>query len=405
MSRENTLRSYMRRKATLESVMNVYDISTNGFIPETNEANLPENYAEWEDVCRQLPELIHNKTLDSVIESLPLISVEELVTPAQKKRAYLIFCMIGNGYLWKNGKEDVPKCLPENIAYPWFRVAKALGLKPILTHAAVDLYNCVWDPNMKNADPDQMDCLYTITGTRDEKWFFLIMSAIELEGSKGIHISLRLLKAFHDKNNEAIIKELADLSENIHHVELLLRRTLEKDDTGEYKCHPDVFWNQLRIYLGGTADPTVFPDGLEFESIEGGFERNNGGSAAQSSLIQLYDAVLGVAHVSIHTRKFLLLMRYYMPEKHRFFLEDMENVSEIRDYVMMTNDTDMTEAFNKCIENLTQFRKYHYYIVQRYIIDKLPAEAAKHAKGSGGTTLNGFLVISEKETHNSELVE
>jgi len=402
---ENPLNLFMQNRITLERLMQHYDISNNGFVPESNEIDLPEIYQEWEDTCKILPQLIENGTLESVIEDLPLISTDVLITKQQKKRAYLILSMIGNGYLWKNGADNIPKKLPENIAYPWYRVAKSLGLKPILTHAAVDLYNCTWSSNMDKVDPDQMDCLYTITGTPDEKWFYLIMSSIELEGQIGIQISFNLLKAYHEKNDHNIVIELTKLAENIGNVEQLLKRTLEKKDNHEYKCDPKIFWNKLRIYLGGTADPKLFPEGLEFESIEGGFEKNKGGSAAQSSLIQLYDAVLGVTHVSVHTRKFLLLMRYYMPESHRSLLEDMESVCRLRDYVMMSSNPDLVPVFNECINKLISFREYHLYIVKRYIIDNLTDEQKADALGSGGTKIDGFLKISKVETKKSNINE
>jgi len=419
MDHVNMLSEYLKgsNNVTLEQVMKYYDLSSNGFVPESNDVTLPDNYQEWELACRKLPVLIENGTLRQVIDELPFMSPEELVSLDQKKRAYLILCMMGNGYLWMSGRECAPKKLPENIAYPWYRIATSLGLKPILTHAAVDLYNCVpkgsndsFDDNFV-PDPDNMDCLFTLTGTPDEKWFYLIMSAIELEGAKGVKIMFRLLEALYltkgDKNNELITELLYELSVNIKNVELLLKRTLEKDDEDKYKCDPKVFWNKLRIYLGGTSDPSLFPDGLEFESIstDDKGQSNSGGSAAQSSLIQLYDGLLGVTHVSTHTRKFLLSMRYYMPKSHRYLLEDMESVSGLRDYVMMQSDTTMTQAFDACITTLVNFRKYHYYIVQKYIIENLPIEAQKEAKGTGGTTLTGFLVISRDETTNTKLSE
>jgi len=410
------------------SLFEHYDLSVNGFVPESNEVSLPEVYQEWEQACRQLPTLINNKTLPAVIEQLPLMSVEELVSLEQKKHAYLILCMMGNGYLWMYGRDPqlLPKKLPENIAYPWFRIAASLGLKPILTHAAVDLYNVVTKavsvkdvnsadddnsntPARMTSDPDELDCRYTLTGTQDEKWFYLIMSAIEIEGSKGVTIILELLLAVKDKDDEKITEQLQLLANNIKAVEVILKRTLEKSEDGSYKCDPKIFWNQLRIYLGGTADPSLFPDGLEFESSGGSMQRNQGGSAAQSSLIQLYDAVLGVVHVSAHTRRFLLSMRDYMPQPHRQLLEDMEATSRVRDYVMMrcsnngSSDNEMMLAFEACINSLTNFRKYHYYIVQRYIIDNLPEEAKKSATGTGGTSLTGFLLISKDETSHSSL--
>lgn len=403
MNSLNFLHAFLDKKIDLTSLCRNYDISENGFVPLNNTDRLPEQYRAWEDCCSQLSTHIKNKTLDDAISKLPLISPEELITPEQKKRAYLVLCMMGNGYLWRNGRNDIPQKLPENIAYPWDRVSESLGLKPVLTHAAVDLYNCIWSSNMDAVDPDQMDCLFTLTGTRDEKWFYLIMSAIELEGAKGIYITFNLLKAYYSKNNEEIVKELNNLAKNIKDVELILKRMMEKDDNGKYKCEPAVFWNELRIFLSGSADAGMFPNGLEYESSNNPHQKHNGGSAAQSSLIQLYDAVLNIQHPNVHTRKFLLSMRYYMPASHRRLLEDIEGVSRLRDYVMLSDDEHLKSIYQYCVDTLTEFRKYHLYIVKRYVLDFLPEEAKKHAKGSGGTTIEEFLVISKEETEDSTI--
>lgn len=79
--------------------------------------------------------------------------------------------------------------------------ANSIGIIPVLTNAAVDLYN--W--SLINENEDQLDyepteqekqkkkCLinfkniminYTMTNTKDEHWFYLIMIAIEFHGEK-----------------------------------------------------------------------------------------------------------------------------------------------------------------------------------------------------------------------------
>jgi hypothetical protein len=56
--------------------------------------------------------------------------------------------MLTHVYVWGNGEKNACKVLPKALAVPLDFVSKHLGIAPVLTHAAVDLWN--WrriDPN------------------------------------------------------------------------------------------------------------------------------------------------------------------------------------------------------------------------------------------------------------------
>src|ERR1700722_14226851 len=62
-------------------------------------------------------------------------------------------------------------------------------------------------------------------------------------------------------------------------------------------------------------------------------------------------------------------MRKYMPGGHRLFLEYMESIANIRDYVQrFSADERITTAYNLAASRLTSFGDIHIQIVARYII-------------------------------------
>lgn len=114
-----------------------------------------------------------------------------------------------------------------------------------------------------------------------------------------------------------------------------------------------------------------------------------------------------------------------MPGQHRAFLREMENVSNIREYI--TNSPcglEVTEAYNLAIEALRDFRSKHIKIVTRYImipsrkihpnekggLNLAIASSAKEGKekrlrGTGGTELLPFLKQSRDETKETVVLD
>jgi indoleamine 2,3-dioxygenase len=115
-------------------------------------------------------------------------------------------------------------------------------------------------------------------------------------------------------------------------------------------------------------------------------------------------------------------MRNYMPGPHRKFLEHMDTIANIREYVMTSaSGPDVTDAYNLAVQRLGEFRDKHIKIVTRYIIapsKKLPStrssglnlavastngNSAKKLHGTGGTELLPFLKQSRDETKETAL--
>ena len=83
----------------------------------------------------------------------------------------------------------------------------------------------------------------------------------------------------------------------------------------------------------------------------GEWRKYRGGSNGQSSLLQFFDAILGVKHD--RSAGFSTEMRKYMPGPHSRFLYDIESIANIRDYVdSHQNNVALLNAYNDASRKL-----------------------------------------------------
>lgn len=80
-----------------------YDISPhNGFLPDEIPIDvLPDRYYEpWETVARNFQSLILSKRLRQIVDALPVLSTDLLLTEAEWRRAYSLLGFIAHAYVW-----------------------------------------------------------------------------------------------------------------------------------------------------------------------------------------------------------------------------------------------------------------------------------------------------------------
>ncbi len=259
---------------------------------------------------------------------------------------------------------------------------------------------------------------------------------------------LKAMDAVRADNAQTVVHCLLDFADSFQEIGLILGRIYEK-------CDPEVFYHRIRPFLAGSKNMEIagLSSGVFYDEGNGAgrWRQYSGGSNAQSSLIQLFDIVLGVAHsptknskvievnpkakhgfLSVlldsprsffHNTNVLQEMRNYMPESHRRFLQYIESAANIRDYVETSSacNDGVAAAYNLAVARLTVFRDIHLKIVTRYII--LPSQGVLRARpsglnlaiastrkrsreglsGTGGTELIPFLKQSRDETRKTAL--
>lgn len=224
-----------------------------------------------------------------------------------------------------------------------------------------------------------------------------------------------------DKDDAATVSDsLNSLRQSIVEIGILLERMDER-------CRPQYFYHEIRPFLAGSMNMEAagLPNGVFYDegNGKGSWRKYRGGSNGQSSLLQFFDAVLGVEHTKCSN--FHQEMRKYMPGPHARFLDDIEAVANIRCYVDdHRGEKDLLAAYNNVVAALSGFRDKHIQLVTRYIIlpsrmPRLPqdgdrvsiasastklasiAPATQDLVGTGGTKLIPFLRMSRDETRDT----
>lgn len=392
----------------VSAIQQKYDLTKFGFLPDAPLQPLPEKYKMWEELAKDLPRLNKEKLTRKVVDELPVIGCEDLKQPEQYKRAYSILSMICNSYVWcdHQNKNNVDY-VPEQISKPLWHVCGWLGINPILTHASVDIYNWMYIDPTKGPQLDNLKSVFTVTGTDDEQWFYLIMVAIEAIGGRTLE---KIIECWTlDEPNGyaaqgAIVGLVLGIIEDVKEMCKIVRRMKER-------CKPEAFWNDLRPFLSGWKNNDDLPNGLVYKGVssEGAAEERYkylGGSAAQSSLFQILDAFIGIKHED----GYFVEIRDYMPKKHKEFIEFAEQQPTI--YNCMSSTQSSEELIDRLVKELKKFRQLHYGLVHNYILKMINPKSKDEEssdesededdedspKGTGGTTLKKFLKGAIKDT-------
>lgn len=315
--------------------------------------------------------------------------------------------------------------IPSQLAIPFLETCEHLGIVPTTTYAGLALFNWTASSGNLQADveelknPDNLTCLLTFTGTSDEEWFYLISVAIEAAGGPALGLFVEAMQAMEAEGDqeEKVTDLLRRIGEKIEETWKLLDRIYEG-------CSASVFYNHMRPYWAGykgTEKLGSLPGGIVYhldDTLEGGETRtykHDGGSAAQSSLYHLFDAGLGVKHLTGTLKG----MRDLMPRKHREFLSALEERASIRDYVMRkraeNSNKEIVKVYDDAVHALTTFRDAHIRMATKYIAKAskepsrpgTPANLQEHAedtegreaaRGTGGQPFLPFLKQSRDET-------
>lgn len=378
----------------------IYDINQFGFLSHDIPLNLPFEFDEYKEIVNNLnsTDAKYFRHLVEKIGSDPYYpnnysSILNKFDNSTVKLVYSIFSLIVQKYLWCEGKGKNPQSIPYETGIIWHNSSIILGIPCSCTYASVVLYNCVINEMINKSIIDKVidghitipnffdliNVSHTITGYKDEVMFYKIHMAIELVGGKFVseYCDMMLGENSQVYNRDKVLKFLESTSKIISKLNQILGHMFNS-------CDPNVFWNVLRIFLGGYDNEESFPNGLEI--LNTGIKlRTKGGSGASSTLIQLLDVCFGISHDSAHAQNLLRAMREYMPAPHTKLLIAMEN-----DYPTMATwtkyfDIETTNQYNKCLNNLGNFRHSHVNMVHKYIVNNLGSKS-NNVYGERGTS-------------------
>lgn len=399
----------------MENIYNKYVISLkNGFLPsEPTANNIRDIYQPWFKLCKNIQQLIVDNQLESSVISINLIDILPDTTLNEYKIIYSMLCTIQSAWIWSKGEGQHKHYVPKQIAIPLDIVSKYLGLKPLISHASIDLYN--WKLIDPASEPilDNLSMAFSFTGTKSEEWFCLCMVDIEYRGSTIINAIINYAANSREDCEGASTWQDCDAQSSWQDCKITNKITLTEClniivDTLKViiisleriyeHCEPEHFYHQLRKYLNGWTNHKLFPTGMELEGVDTNV-RYMGGSAAQSTLIQVIDVFLGIEHKD----QYLINIREYMPVKHRLFLTEFVLKHNIKQYVL--NNTKYAQSYNLCIDQLTMFRSRHLGLIYKYIMvpskSKDLENVSENMEGTGGSHMQSMLKSFKAETLNN----
>ncbi|KIV81278.1 hypothetical protein PV11_03475 [Exophiala sideris] len=344
------------------------------------------------------------------------------VPPAEWQRAFSLLGFLTQAYVWSSNPPA--EYLPPPIARPFLAVADRLGLPPIATYSGLVLWNFSFKlSGSDSTNPEHLQALTTLTGTKDEEWFYMISVAAEARGGPLVAATLHCMEAMHEHDNPGVISTVRSLGDGIRDLTRLLSRIHEH-------CNPRVFYEKIRPMLSGTKVPSfgVLSRGVFYDTGDGHglWRKCSGGSNAQSTLIQLLDIFLGVPHLGRDenptdtasvaspsaTGGFLEEMQSYIPQEHREFLVHIAQSNDLRRYVTKcATNVGVHQAYNNAVKALPSKGSLHLpygdlrgaNLVLTTRTWSPPDGDAAHPElhGTGGTEFMSFLKTTRDDTRHA----
>lgn len=358
-----------------------------GFVfPVPLPLRLPDRYARWDALVPELSALIRSRRLRGVLRGLPTLDVTELVSVGDRERALLLLTHFANAYVWAG--DSAALRLPPAVAVPLCTLADQMGRPAIAHYATTTLTNWRLVDPTQPLSVDNARTLIQFLGGVDEDWFFVASMGVELAGAPLLPVVADAVRASRGGSDAELTQALEVFAHGMQAVHAALEQV-------RAWCDPATYYLRVRPFVTGWPHPGVIYEGVSEEP-----RRLIGGSAAQSALLQLFDAMLGVHHADHPAGSYLRTVRSYMPPPHRAFVEDTERDTRVRERVTQ-GSVALQGAYNASLQAIASFRDAHMRLAHDYIV--APSASGRDTAGTGGTALDSFLRGAHRSTSDARV--
>ncbi|KAL0964473.1 hypothetical protein UPYG_G00324340 [Umbra pygmaea] len=330
-----------------------------GFLLKQPARDLPEFYRVWMDLASDLTHLIQSHQLRYMVDKMPVLSPFGLKGHRELRLAHLALGFLTMGYVWQEGEHLPATTLPKSLALPYWLISQRLGVPPILSYADTVLANWRLRDPTGDMEIGNLDTLFSFPGGESCKGFFLVSLLVEKAASSGIKGAVSAMNAVANR-------DIINIQKSLYKVNQSLKNMKEIFELMHRHVDPTEFHGTLRIFFSGWRDNPLLPGGLVYEGVGEDPVKLSGGSAAQSSSIQCFDALLGICHED-HAASFLKRMQEYMLPSHRQLIETLSGNPSLRDFVLTCSRPSLCRSYNSCVSALVDLRSYHLCTVARYI--------------------------------------
>ena len=361
--------------------------SMNGFLPinpplkEYGSSSDSASLLRIQEVANNLPKLLLTDRVERTINLLSTddFEVSELLDKNSEEEINLAMSQlsfIAHAYIL--GGSEPKSLLPKVIAKPWVRLSKVLARPPVLSYASYCLHNWYLLDSEEPIGLDNVALINNFLGGIDEDWFVTIHVCIENAASKAINASKEIANCTNE-SDEALVEDLLNkISISMAAVNEIFKRMPER-------CDPYVYYHRVRPFIFGSKDNPDLKNGVIYEGEYGNQSQFfRGETGAQSSIMPTLDGAMGIEHSEDSLRHYLNEMRDYMPLEHRKFIEQVESKSVVKEIIKESDE--LTDDYNKCLEEIRAFRALHLQYARTYIHNQ---SKQKNPFGAGGSTIRG----------------
>lgn len=370
-----------------------------GFLPmEDPCVELPLHYGVLQELAADLPKRLLAGKLRSAIEGLPVLDMSGLSRDGDRRCAMRVLSYLGHAYVW--GEPEPADRLPASIARPWAQVAEALGRPPVLSYASYALDNWRRMDRDGPISTDNIKIVQNFLGGADEDWFISIHVEIEALAAPIVASVEQVWEAIDKEDTDGLCTCLAVIAAALERMFATLQRMTDH-------CDPYIYFRRVRPFIHGWKDQPALPKGLVYAGVPAFAEspqQFRGETGAQSSIVPLIDALIGVAHESDPLRVYLDEMRSYMPPGHRRLCAAVDARGSVREMVAAAGSAELREAYDACVSWLEAFRGLHLDYAGRYIHSQAQTGSSNPTEvGTGGTPFMRYLAKHRDETARHRL--
>lgn len=341
------------------------------------------------DFAMALPRILPTGDVRRRLADAPKLDVETLIATGDDtalRLAMVHYSFLVQAYVW--GEPEAPASLPERLAVPIWKLARAIGQQPLLPYSGYVLDN--W--GRIDADgPITLENIYMIQqflGGQDENWFVTIHVAIEARAGEMLAAMPDIIRAAAEGDMPAVEAGLATVSRVWDDINAIFDRMPER-------CEPYMYFNRVRPWIHGWKDNPALGEGLIYEGVAetgGRPQAFRGQTGSQSSIVPTVDALLGVGHAHDPLRGFLDELHIYRPPAHRQFIDAVRARSTVRQRVSADGNAAQKAVYNDCLAKLAAFRSKHLEYAASYINRQGHGGKGNDTEvGTGGTPFMKYL--------------
>lgn len=307
---------------------------SHGFIPKSAPLRrLAPEFAAWDELAAEMPELHRDLSLRRRVEALPLLDASEAaLSDKQVLRACALLAIVAQAYWYV--ELSPPERLPEAVEKPWAQLRRRLGREQqVLSYIDLIVYNWrVVDPSQPEPlHVDNLKLLLPTVDNREEHVFYLTQVEILARASPIVRLVTLAQDAVLVEDQEALEEALLGI---IGVLGQIVRTSLPKINPSPFGAtHVDpVIWAK-----------TVAPFAVPMQAGD------QGPSGTSSPLFNTLDLFFGRREYRSFLGREIRQLRGTYPSSWRAFLDAVGQIS-VADYIERTGSKTLGGAWREAFE-------------------------------------------------------